>query len=111
MYEAAELEGAGKFTCLTHITVPLCSPTIFFNLVLNVIGTLQVFDLAFIFKNPLNEKSLNFFVVYIYNKAFGTLGQMGYASALSWLLFIIIAALSAIVFRTNKWVYYGENTD
>ena len=111
MYEAAEIEGAKPFICLTRITIPLCSPTIFFNLVLNVIGTLQIFDLAFIFKNPLNQKSLNFFVVYIYNQAFETLGQMGYASALSWVLFAIIAILSLIVFRTNKWVYYGEDTD
>ncbi|MCQ2450318.1 MAG: ABC transporter permease, partial [Clostridia bacterium] len=103
--------GAGWAKKLFRITIPLCSPTIFFNLVLNIIGTLQVFDLAFIFKNPLNEKSLNFFVVYIYNQAFGILGQMGYASALSWVLFAIIAVLAAVVFKTNKWVYYGENTD
>ena len=111
MYEAAEIEGAGSFAKLVKITIPMCTPTIFFTLVTNVIGTLQVFDLAYIFKNPLNEKALNFFVVYIYNQAFGTMGQMGYASALSWVLFIIIGLLSIIVFRTNKWVYYGEDTD
>ncbi len=111
MYESADLEGANAWKKLTRITIPLCSPTIFFNLVLNVIGTLQVFDMAFMFKNPLNEKALNFFGVYIYQKAFTEFGKMGYASALSWVMFAIIAVLSAIVFCTNKWVYYGEDTD
>lgn len=111
LYESADIEGASAWTKLFKITIPMCTPTIFFNLITNIIGSFQVFDLAFMFKNPLNERTLNFFGVYIYEQAFGTIGQMGYASALSWILFLIIATLSMIVFRTNKWVYYGEDFD
>ncbi len=109
LYESADLEGANGFQKLITITIPMCTPTIFYTLITNIIGTLQIFDLAFMFKNPLNEKTLSFFVVYIYEQAFGRFGQMGYASALSWVLFVIIAALSALVFKTSKWVYYGED--
>ncbi len=108
VYEAAELEGANKFQSLFKITIPLCGPTIFYVLITNVIGTLQVFDLAYMFKNPLNDKAINFLVVYIYQQAFGYM-DMGYACALSWVLFAIIAVLSGIVFLTKKWVIYGED--
>ena len=111
LYESADIEGASGWKKLIKITIPMCTPTIFYTLITNIIGTLQIFDLAYMFKNPLNEQSLNFFVVYIYVQAFGRFGQMGYASALSWVLFFIIAVLSAIVFKTNKWVYYGEDFD
>lgn len=111
LYESADLEGASGLQKLVRITIPMCTPTIFYTLITNIIGTLQIFDLAYMFKNPLNEKTLNFFVVYIYEQAFGRFGQMGYASALSWILFLIIAALSAIVFKTSSWVYYGEDFD
>ncbi len=111
LYESADLEGASGFVKLIRITIPMCTPTIFFNLIMNIIGSFQVFDLAYMFRNPLNEKALNFFGVYIYEQAFGTVGQMGYASALSWVLFLVIATLSMTVFKTNKWVYYGEDFD
>ncbi len=109
LYESADLEGASGFQKLAKITIPMCTPTIFYTLITNIIGAFQVFDLAYLFINPLNDKTLNFFVVYIYQQAFGRFGQMGYASALSWILFLIIAVLSGLVFKTNKWVYYGED--
>ena len=109
LYESADLEGANSFQKLFQITIPMCTPTIFYTLITNIIGAFQVFDLAYLFINPLNDKTLNFFVVYIYQQAFGRFGQMGYASALSWILFLIIAVLSGLVFKTNKWVYYGED--
>ena len=109
LYESADLEGANGWQKLVSITLPMCTPTIFYTLVTNIIGAFQVFDLAYMFATPLNEKTLNFFVLYIYREAFGRFGHMGYASALSWVLFLIIAALSALVFKTSKWVYYGED--
>ena len=109
LYESADLEGANGFQKLIFITIPMCTPTIFYTLITNIIGAFQVFDLAYMFHTPLNEKSLDFFVLYIYEQAFGRFGGMGYASALSWVLFLIIAVLSALVFKTNKWVYYGED--
>ena len=109
LYESADLEGANGLQKLVCITIPMCTPTIFDTLITNIIGAFQVFDLAYMFHTPLNEKALDFFVLYIYEQAFGRFGQMGYASALSWVLFLIIAALSALVFKTSKWVYYGED--
>lgn len=109
LYESADLEGASGLQKLLKITIPMCSPTIFYTLITSIIGTLQIFDLAYMFNTPLNDRTLNFFVLYIYEQAFGRFGQMGYASALSWILFLIIAVLSAIVFKTSKWVYYGED--
>ncbi len=109
LYESADLEGASGVQKLLKITIPMCSPTIFYTLITNIIGTFQIFDLAYLFNTPLNDRTLNFFVLYIYEQAFGRFGQMGYASALSWVLFLIIAVLSALVFKTSKWVYYGED--
>lgn len=109
LYESADLEGANGLQKLFRITIPMCTPTIFYTLVTNVIGTLQIFDLAQIFQLPENTKALNFFVVYIYEQAFKRFGQMGYASALSWILFLIIALLSGLIFKTSSWVYYGED--
>ena len=109
LYESADLEGASELEQLFSITIPMCTPTIFYTLVTNIIGAFQVFDLAYMFHTPLNETALDFFVLYIYEQAFGRFGGMGYASALSWVLFLIIAALSALVFKTSDWVYYGED--
>ena len=109
LYESADLEGANGIQKLFAITLPMCTPTIFYTLITNIIGAFQVFDLAYMFATPLNDQTLNFFVLYIYEQAFGRIGRMGYASALSWILFLIIALLSALVFKTSKWVYYGED--
>ena len=85
----------------------MCTPMIFYNLVLNIIGALQVFTSAIMVATGGSGNSLSFMAVYIYN----TLTQgwnMGYACALSWLLFLIIGILTVIVFSTSKWVYYGD---
>ena len=105
--EAARIEGAGYFTRLFKIVIPMCTPMIFYNLVLNIIGALQVFTSAIMVATGGSGNSLSFMAVYIYN----TLTQgwnMGYACALSWLLFLIIGILTVIVFSTSKWVYYGD---
>ena len=109
LYESADLEGANSWQKLIKVTIPMCTPTIFYTLITSIIGTLQVFDMALIFSMPENGDTLNFFVVYIYEQAFHRGSAMGYASALSWVLFLIIALLSALVFKTSNWVQYGED--
>lgn len=106
MYEAAELDGAGRLRRFASITLPMISPTIFFNLIMGIIGGFQYFTQAFVMTNggPLN--STLFYNLYLYNKAFQDY-EMGYASALSWILFVIILVFTLLVIRSSSmWVYY-----
>ena len=110
LYEAADLDGAGRWRKFLHITIPQISPALFFNLVMGVIGSFQVFSQAFLMTDGGPNKSTLFYVLYLYNKAFADF-EIGYASALAWILFVIILFFSALVFRSGKlWVYYeGED--
>lgn len=108
LYEAAEIDAAGRVRRFFAITVPLLAPVIFFNLVLQMIEAFKSFTGAFIISGgrgaPLD--SLLFFTVYLYNEAFSFF-RMGYASALAWVLLLIIAAFTAIAFWSSKyWVHY-----
>lgn len=106
LYEAAELDGAGRLRRFSSITLPMISPTIFFNLIMGIIGGFQYFTQAFVMTNggPLN--STLFYNLYLYNKAFQDY-EMGYASALSWVLFVIILVFTLLVIRSSSmWVYY-----
>jgi multiple sugar transport system permease protein len=107
LYEAAEIDGAGAWKKFRHITLPMISPTIFFNLVMGIIGSFQVFTASYIMTPGGGPGySTLFYVLYLYQKAFKYL-QMGYASALAWILFGIVLILTLIVFKTSgKWVYY-----
>jgi multiple sugar transport system permease protein len=109
LYEAASIDGAGGWQSFRKITLPLLTPTIFFNLVLSIISTFQTFTSAFVATNggPLN--STLFYVLYLYRQAFQYF-NMGYASALAWVLFLIILALTLLIVRSSdRWVYYeGE---
>jgi multiple sugar transport system permease protein len=107
LYEAAEIDGAGAWTKFRMITLPMISPTIFFNLVMGIIGSFQVFTSSYVLTPGGGPGySTLFYVLYLYQKAFKYL-QMGYASALAWILFVIVLVLTLIVFRTSaKWVYY-----
>jgi len=111
LYEVAELDGAGRFRKFWNITLPMLTPTIYFNLIMGIIGALKVFMQAFILTNGTGgtEKSLLFYVLHLYTKAFVEY-EMGYASALAWILFVIILALTLLVIRSSAgWVYYeGE---
>ena len=107
LYEAASLDGANFFVRTFRITLPMCTPMIFYNLIMGIIGCLQIFTQVLLLRNPNNSEALNFFVLHIYDNAMGN-NMMGYASALSWILFVIIAAITAVTFKTSKWVYYGE---
>jgi multiple sugar transport system permease protein len=113
LYEAAELDGANAWRKTWHVTLPMLTPTIFFNLVLGVIGAFQYFTTAFVLarggEGPAG--SLLFYALLIYRNAFSYF-KMGYASALSWLLFAFVFLLTFIIFKSSgRWVYYeGENS-
>jgi multiple sugar transport system permease protein len=106
LYEAVAIDGAGLWRIFWHITLPLLTPTIFFNLVLSIIATFQTFTSAYVATDggPLNATL--FYVLYLYRQAFQFF-NMGYASALAWVLFVIILALTLLVLRSaDRWVYY-----
>lgn len=106
LYEAAEIDGAGSWSKFRNITLPMISPTIFFNLVMGVIGSFQVFTSSFVMTQGGPAYSTLFYVLYLYQKAFKYL-QMGYACALAWILFAVILILTLIIFKSSaRWVYY-----
>lgn len=106
LYEAVDVDGGGAYHKLVHITIPMMTPTIFFNLIMSLIGMFQVFNDAYIMTEGGPNNSTLFYVFYLYRTAF-TETKIGYASALAWLLFIVIMALTFVVFKTSKkWVYY-----
>lgn len=107
LLEAAAIDGANVVQTFFRVTLPLLSPTIFFNLVLSIIATFQTFTSAFVATNggPLN--STLFYVLYLYRVAFEPPFRMGYASALAWVLFLGVLALTALVVRSaSRWVFY-----
>jgi len=109
-YEAASVDGATRWTKFRRITLPLLSPIIFFNLVLQVINAFQSFTQAFVVSNGTGgpSDSTLFYTLYLYQRGFGQF-QLGYAAAMAWLLVIIIGALTAINFFLSKyWVFYEE---
>ncbi len=109
-YEAAEVDGASRWTRFVSITLPLLSPIIFFNLVLQIIGAFQSFTQAFIVSGGSGgpSDSTMFYTLYLYQKGFGQL-DMGYASAMAWLLVVIIGGFTAINFLAAKyWVFYDD---
>jgi multiple sugar transport system permease protein len=107
-YEAAEIDGAGGWAKLWHVTLPLMSPVIFFNLIMSIIGTFQIFTAGYLVTNGGPQNATLFYVLYLWRNAFLYL-NMGYAAALAWVLFAIIIGLTALVFRgIGSWVYYEE---
>jgi len=106
LYEAAGIDGANLWHRFRHITVPMMTPLIFFNLVLGIIGTFQVFTGAYIITAGGPANSTLFYVLYLYNNAFRFF-KMGYASALAWVLFVIILVFTVIQLRMARlWVFY-----
>jgi multiple sugar transport system permease protein len=107
MYEAAEIDGAGAWSKFRHITLPLISPTMFFNVVLAIIGSLSVFSLAYIATGGGPAYATYFYVYHLFKNAF-EFSRMGYASAMAWLFLLIVMALTVVQFRLSKrWVYYA----
>jgi multiple sugar transport system permease protein len=110
-YEAAAVDGAGRTRRFLHITLPLLTPIIFFNLVLQVINAFQAFTPAFIISDGTGGPvdSTLFYTLYLYQEGF-TRFRMGYASALAWVLFIVIAVFTAVNFLTSRfWVFYEDD--
>ncbi len=109
VYEAADIDGAGVLTKVFRITIPLSTSMIFYNLIMGIIGALQINStLVFAPRQGRGYGDAIYFIgVKIYREAF-VRWNLGYASAIAWLLFIAIAALTGLTFLTNKWVYYGD---
>jgi multiple sugar transport system permease protein len=109
MYEAAQIDGATGLDQLRFITLPLVTPVIFYNLTIGIISTFQYFTEAYVLTKGGPAEATLFYNLYLYNNAF-SYREMGYASALAWVLFIIVLILTLLVFRSSAiWVYYeGE---
>lgn len=110
LYDAAAVDGAGRVQKFFRITIPLLTPIIFFNLVLQTIQAFQTFTPAFILSGGTGgpSDSTLFYTLYLYQEAFANF-RMGYASAMAWVLFAIIAGFTALAFLTAKyWVHYGD---
>jgi len=106
IYEAARIDGAGAWRCFRHVTLPMLSPYIFFNLIMGIIGTLQIFTQAFIITQGGPVDSTLFYVYHLFNQAFRYF-RMGSASAMAWVLFIVILGLTLIQLRlAPRWVHY-----
>ena len=108
LYEAASIDGANGFKRFWTVTLPLLTPTIFFNLVQQTINSFLAFTQSKLITNGGPRDSTLFYTVYQYNKAFPALGkrQMGYWSALAWIMLVIVSLVTLLLFRTrSKWVY------
>jgi len=107
-YEAAEIDGAGWWAKLRNVTLPLMSPVIFFNLIMGLIGTFQIFTAGYLITNGGPQNATLFYVLYLYRNGFQYF-QMGYAAALAWVLTFIIMGLTVFVFKgLGGRVYYEE---
>jgi multiple sugar transport system permease protein len=110
LYEAAQVDGAGTMRQFWNITIPMLSPVIFFNVIIGVIAALQIFTQAYVMTNGGPHDASLFFMLYLYRNAFEFF-KMGYASALAWVLFFYILALTLLVIRSSAiWVYYEGRT-
>jgi multiple sugar transport system permease protein len=106
LYDAASMDGANWWRRFWSVTLPLLTPSLFFNLIMALIGAFQVFTQAYIITGGGPENSTLFYVLYLYRVAFQNF-DMGYAAALAWVLFVIILAITLLQFRLgNRWVFY-----
>jgi multiple sugar transport system permease protein len=109
LYEAASIDGAGAWVKFRHITIPMISPVLFYNLTLMIIGAFKYFDMAYILKNGTGgpADATLFYNLNLYKNAF-EYNLMGYGSALAWVLFLIVFVLAIVLFGTSgRWVYYA----
>lgn len=106
LYEAISVDGGGAWRKFRHITLPMMTPTIFYSLVTGLIGSLQVFVQAAVMTEGGPNDATLFYSYYLYRTAF-TNNEMGYASALAWILFLVIMIITVVLFKnSNRWVYY-----
>jgi multiple sugar transport system permease protein len=107
LYEAAEVDGASSLRRLLRITIPLMTPTIFFNLIMGLVAAFQAFNNAFIMTAGGPRNATLLYMLHLYNNAFSYF-RMGYASALAVMLFIVVFGITVLVYRTSdRWVYYS----
>jgi ABC-type sugar transport system permease subunit len=109
LYEAARIDGAGRWAQFWNVTLPMVSPVLFYNLIIALIGTFQYFTQAYVLTNGRGDpdNATLFFNLNLYREGWRYY-EMGYAATLAWLLFVIVLALTAILFRTrSRWVYEG----
>jgi multiple sugar transport system permease protein len=107
LYEAATVDGANAWHKFWHITVPMCTPVILFNLIMGFIGGFQNFTLPWLLTEGGPNQATEFYSVFLYRNAFSYF-RMGKASALAWILFVIIVTFTIALFRSSaRWVYYG----
>jgi multiple sugar transport system permease protein len=108
LYEAIMIDGGNVFIKFQHVTLPMMTPTIFFNMVMFFISSMQAFLQAYIMTQGGPNNSTNFIVYYLYRQAF-EFGEVGKANTLGWILFIMIVSVSALLFWSSKfWVLYGD---
>ncbi|MDF2961281.1 MAG: transporter permease [Paenibacillus sp.] len=106
LYEASSVDGAGRINQFFNITLPMLSPTIYFNLIMGIISAFQMFTPAMIITQGGPMGSTYAYALYLYERGFSQL-QMGYASGLAWIMLVMIAASTAVIFLTSKyWVFY-----
>jgi multiple sugar transport system permease protein len=111
LYEAAEVDGARAWHKFRHITIPLTTPVILFNLIMGFIYAFQEFTLPWLLTGGGPANATEFYTIYLYRNAFQFL-RMGKASALAWILFIIIVVFTAILFKTSaRWVFYNTESE
>jgi multiple sugar transport system permease protein len=109
LYEAARVDGANKWHTFRHITLPMITPIIFYNLVLSTIGIVQYFLVPFVLKGPNGDPGNTtwFYGMHLYKEAF-SYSSMGYGSTMAWMLFLFVFVVTIILFSTSKyWVYYA----
>lgn len=109
LYEAAEIDGANSFQQFRNVTIPMLTPVIFYNLIMGIIGSFQVFTQAYVMTKGGPSNTTLFYVLYLFKNAFNYF-HMGYASAMAWVLFVLILIMTLLVFKSSAaWVYYeGE---
>lgn len=111
LYEAVEVDGGNAFHKFIYVTVPMMTPIIFYNLIMGCIGAFQTFNSAFIMTQGGPNNASLFYSFYLYRQAF-TFGEFGQASAIAWILFIIILVITIVFFKSSKsWVYYENEVN
>ncbi|MFM9280564.1 carbohydrate ABC transporter permease [Paenibacillus jiagnxiensis] len=110
LYEASAVDGANRFVQFFRVTLPMLSPTIYFNLIMGVINAFQMFTSAYVITNGGPMNSTFVYALYLYERAFSRY-QLGYASSLAWIMLVMIVIVSAVIALTSKyWVFYESDT-
>jgi len=111
LYDAARVDGASALQRFWHVTIPMCTPAILFVMLTGLIGTFQYFTLGWLLTQGGPKQATEFYSIYLYRNAFRFF-KMGYASALAWLLFLLIVTFTIIIFRSSaRWVYYAAQAE